>query len=91
MATAYAPPTTIADLKQYVQAAGAMQAAAESTVLMFITHNHLKAQFPEIRLDRHVSSRPSRQPQRMRQHGACAVLRAPAAAATGAQTRVHRR
>ena len=31
-----------------------MQARGESTVLLHVTHNHLKARFPEIRLDLHV-------------------------------------
>ena len=56
MAAAYAPPTTMSALKEYVTgAAGGMQAPAESTVTVFVTHNHLKARFPEIRLDKHVS------------------------------------
>lgn len=41
-------------LKDYVSGVSSMQQSAESTVQLFITHNHLKARFPEIRLDRHV-------------------------------------
>jgi hypothetical protein len=43
-------------LKEYVSGSSTMQQSAESTVQLFITHNHLKARFPEIRLDKHVSS-----------------------------------
>lgn len=43
-------------LRDYVSGSSSMQQSAESTVQLFITHNHLKARFPEIRLDRHVSS-----------------------------------
>eukprot|EP00879_Flechtneria_rotunda_P020127 GHRR01021167.1.p1 GENE.GHRR01021167.1~~GHRR01021167.1.p1 ORF type:complete len:281 (+),score=68.21 GHRR01021167.1:118-960(+) len=55
MTTAYAPPTTISALKDYVSGSSSMQQSAESTVQLFITHNHLKARFPEIRLDKHMS------------------------------------
>lgn len=50
----FMPPTTMGALKDYVTGQSHMQHAAESTVSMFITHNHLKARFPEIRLDLHV-------------------------------------
>jgi hypothetical protein len=55
MATAYAPPQDLGSLREYVTGQSRMQAAADSTVLLLITHNHLKARFPEIRLDMHVS------------------------------------
>ncbi|WIA14691.1 hypothetical protein OEZ85_003189 [Tetradesmus obliquus] len=55
MAAAYAPPTTISALKEYVSGSSTMQQSAESTVQLFITHNHLKARFPEIRLDQHMT------------------------------------
>lgn len=54
MATAYAVPTTMGDLKDYVSGSSNMQQTAESTVQLFVTHCHLKARFPEIRLDKHV-------------------------------------
>lgn len=54
MASGYAPPTTITDLKQYVTGSSSMQQCADSTVLLHITHNHLKAKFPELRFDLHV-------------------------------------
>ena len=54
MAT-YAPLTTISDLRDYVTGPGSGFAArAESTVLLHVSHSHLKARFPEIRLDLHV-------------------------------------
>jgi hypothetical protein len=56
MSTAYMPPTTLPSLKEYVSGSSTMQQSAESTVQLYITHCHLKAQFPEIRLDKHVSS-----------------------------------
>lgn len=53
----YAPPTTMSSLRDYVTGHdGGMQQLAESTVQVFITHNHLKAKFPEVRLDLHVST-----------------------------------
>jgi hypothetical protein len=55
MTAAYAPPTTLGGLRDYVTGSSSMQNAADSTVQMFISHNHLKAKFPEIRLDKHVS------------------------------------
>jgi hypothetical protein len=42
-------------LKDYVSGTSTMQQSADSTVQLFVTHCHLKAQFPEIRLDKHVS------------------------------------
>jgi hypothetical protein len=68
MAAAYAPPTTISALKEYVSGSSAMQQSAESTVQLFITHNHLKARFPEIRLDKHVRILLD---TGSKQHGAC--------------------
>jgi tubulin-specific chaperone B len=45
-------------LKEYVTAPGTFGAnQAESTVLIHITHSNLKAEFLEIRLDKHVRSR----------------------------------
>jgi tubulin-folding cofactor B len=45
----------IAMLKEYVTAPGNFGAnQAESTVLIHITHSNLKAEFIEIRLDKHV-------------------------------------
>lgn len=55
MSTAYMNPTTLSGLKEYVSGTSTMQQSAESTVQLFVTHCHLKAQFPEIRLDKHVS------------------------------------
>lgn len=52
--TSYVPPTTLNGLKDYVSGSSTMQQTAESTVQLFVTHCHLKAQFPEIRLDKHV-------------------------------------
>lgn len=52
---AYVPPTTLSSLKEYVSGSSTMQQAAESTVSLFVTHCHLQAKFPEIRLDKHVS------------------------------------
>ena len=44
-------------LKDYVRAPGNFGAnQAESTVLIHITHSNLKAEFLEIRLDKHVRS-----------------------------------
>jgi tubulin-folding cofactor B len=55
MASAYAVPTTMSDLKSYVTGSSSgMQQCADSTVLLHITHNHLKAKFPELRFDLHV-------------------------------------
>lgn len=53
---AYAPPSTIADLRSYVAADrdSGFAARAESTVLLHVSHSHLRARFPEIRLDLHV-------------------------------------
>jgi hypothetical protein len=45
----------LGSLKEYVTGQSRMQQVADSTVLLQITHNHLKARFPEIRLDLHVS------------------------------------
>jgi len=42
-------------LREYVTGHSRMQQAADTTVLLHITHNHLRAKFPEIRLDMHVS------------------------------------
>jgi hypothetical protein len=43
-------------LKDYVTGQdGGMQLLADSTVQLHVVHNHLKAHFPEIRLDLHVS------------------------------------
>jgi tubulin-folding cofactor B len=51
----YAPPTTMSDLRGYVTGPGSGFAArAESTVLLHVSHSHLRARFPEIRLDLHV-------------------------------------
>lgn len=55
MSTVYMSPTTLSSLKEYVSGSSTMQQSAESTVLLYVTHCHLKAQFPEIRLDKHVS------------------------------------
>eukprot|EP00775_Hariotina_reticulata_P001989 gene1989-2311_t len=55
MTAAYAPPTTLGGLKDYVTGSSNMQNAADSTVQLFISHNHLKAKFPEIRLDKHMT------------------------------------
>lgn len=55
MSAAYMNPTTLSGLKEYVSGSSGMQQSAESTVLLYVTHCHLKAQFPEIRLDKHVS------------------------------------
>eukprot|EP00878_Enallax_costatus_P005154 GHUV01005417.1.p1 GENE.GHUV01005417.1~~GHUV01005417.1.p1 ORF type:complete len:279 (+),score=61.01 GHUV01005417.1:247-1083(+) len=55
MATAYERPATMSALKDYVSGSSNMQQSADSTVQLFITHNHLKARFPEIRLDKHMS------------------------------------
>lgn len=55
MSTACAPPTTLPSLKDYVSGSSSMQQSAESTVQLFVTHCHLKAQFPEIRLDKHMT------------------------------------
>ncbi len=52
----YQPPLEINALREYVTGASHMQRAADTTVQVYITHNHLRAQFPEIRLDLHVSS-----------------------------------
>lgn len=52
---AYERPQTMGTLRDYVTGTSRMQQAAESTVVLHITHNHLKARFPEIRLDMHVS------------------------------------
>jgi hypothetical protein len=54
MAATYAPPTEMHALRDYVTGGSRMQQTAESTVLVYLTHNHLKAQFPEIRLDLNV-------------------------------------
>jgi hypothetical protein len=55
MAASYAPPTTMSDLRGYVTGADSGFAArAESTVLLHVSHSHLRARFPEIRLDLHV-------------------------------------
>lgn len=54
---AFRPIHTMADLKSYVtgpDAGGLNQ--GETTVLLHVTHSNLKARFPEIRLDLHVSS-----------------------------------
>jgi hypothetical protein len=55
MAT-YQSPLDLSSLKQYVQGTSGML-QADSTVLMQVSHNHLKARFPEIRLDLHVSAK----------------------------------
>jgi hypothetical protein len=54
MATAYMPPTTMSGLRDYVAGSSSMQQSAQSTVQLFVTHCHLQAKFPEIRLDKHV-------------------------------------
>lgn len=55
-AATYAPPTTMSSLRDYVAGpSGGMQAAAESTVLLQVSHSKLAARFPEIRLDRHMT------------------------------------
>lgn len=49
------PQSDIAMLKEYVTAPGNFGAnQADSTVLLHITHSNLKAEFMEIRLDKHV-------------------------------------
>lgn len=60
MTAAYQPPLDLGSLKEYVKGTSRMQAAADSTVLLHIAHNHLKARFPEIRLDMHVSGKAPR-------------------------------
>lgn len=55
MAAAFTLPSTLAGVRDYVLGSSNMQQTADSTIQLFITHNHLKAQFPEIRLDAHVS------------------------------------
>lgn len=57
---AYTPPLTLGSLKDYVKGQSHMQQAAESTVVVSMTHNHLKARFPEIRLDLHVGGKARR-------------------------------
>jgi hypothetical protein len=52
---AYQAPTTMSALKEYVQGSTGML-QADSTVLVHVSHNHLKARFAEIRLDLHVSN-----------------------------------
>lgn len=52
---AYERPQDLGSLREYVTGASRMQCAADSTVQLHVTHNHLKARFPEIRLDMHVS------------------------------------
>lgn len=60
---AYAAPLDMGSLREYVTGASrGMQQAAESTVLLLITHNHLKAKFPEIRLDKHVRRQLAAEP-----------------------------
>jgi len=56
MAASYAPPTTMSDLRDYVAGPhdSGFAARAESTVLLHVSHSHLRARFPEIRLDLHV-------------------------------------
>jgi tubulin-folding cofactor B len=45
----------MSDLRDYVTGPGSGFAArAESTVLLHVSHSHLRARFPEIRLDLHV-------------------------------------
>eukprot|EP00882_Tetradesmus_deserticola_P028593 GHRQ01031858.1.p1 GENE.GHRQ01031858.1~~GHRQ01031858.1.p1 ORF type:complete len:143 (+),score=12.37 GHRQ01031858.1:215-643(+) len=75
MAAAYAPPSTMSALKEYVSGSSTMQQSAESTVQLFISHNHLKARFPEIRLDKHVRILLDRGPT---QHAAVAAHLDPA-------------
>jgi hypothetical protein len=54
-AATYKPPVTMSSLRDYVAGAdGGMQQMADSTVVLYMTHNHLNARFPEIRLDLHV-------------------------------------
>jgi tubulin-specific chaperone B len=49
----------LAMLKEYVTAPGNCGAhQTESTVLLHVTHSNLKAEFLEIRLDKHVCSGP---------------------------------
>lgn len=55
MAATYSQPQDLGSLREYVTGQSRMQQAADSTVLLHIAHNHLKARFPEIRLDLHVS------------------------------------
>ena len=52
----------LAALRAYVTAPGHMQAQAESTVRLVVSHSNLKIQFLEIRLDRHVRLRCSASP-----------------------------
>ena len=54
MAATYSQPLDMGSLREYVTGQSRMQQAADSTVLLHIAHNHLKARFPEIRLDMHV-------------------------------------
>lgn len=55
MAAYAGPPSTMSDLRDYVTGPGSGFAArAESTVLLHVSHSHLRARFPEIRLDLHV-------------------------------------
>ncbi|KAI8463710.1 MAG: CAP Gly-rich domain-containing protein [Monoraphidium minutum] len=54
MASAYVNPQDMGSLREYVTGKSGMQ-QADSTVLMHIAHNHLKARFPEIRLDMHMT------------------------------------
>ena len=54
-AAVYKPPVTMSSLRDYVAGEdGGMQQLGDTTVVLFVTHNHLNARFPEIRLDLHV-------------------------------------
>jgi tubulin-folding cofactor B len=70
MAATYERPLDMGSLRDYVTGQSRMQQAAESTVLLHITHNHLKAKFPEIRLDMHV--RATRCHRARREGASCA-------------------
>ena len=52
---AFMDKSDLAMLKEYVTAPGKFGAnQSESTVLIRVTHSNLKAEFMEIRLDKHV-------------------------------------
>ena len=54
----------LAMLREYVTAPGNFGAnQSDSTVLLHVTHSNLKAEFMEIRLDKHVRASPSHERQ----------------------------
>jgi tubulin-folding cofactor B len=52
----YSLPSNTAELREYVLATpSGIQNRAASTIIMHVTHSNLQRDFPEIRLDRHMS------------------------------------